>query len=195
MKNNGDTKMTKVTKLANAIVISAAIFLGTSPTWAAGTHGGGHGGAATIGKPGNRMEVSRTIEIKMFDNYYEPEALSVKEGETLRFVVKNSGELVHEFNIGTAAMHTAHQKEMAMMVAHGILEADKINHAKMGMGHGQAMQHEDPNSILLEPGKTGEVIWTFSKASEIEFACNVPGHYGAGMVGRIGFNKLPGSGS
>jgi uncharacterized cupredoxin-like copper-binding protein len=55
----------------------------------------------------------------------------------------------------------------------------------MDMGGGKTMMHNDPNSILLEPGKTGELIWKFSNPSKIEFACNVPGHYEAGMVGKF----------
>ncbi len=123
----------------------------------------------------------------MGDNFYEPESIAVKEGETVRFVVKNAGEFVHEFNIATAEMHKAHGPEMMMMVEHGVLEADKINREaakkmQASMGHGL---HDAPNSVLLEPGKTGEVIWTFPKKTELEFACNVPGHYESGMVGKI----------
>ena len=108
----------------------------------------------------------------MGDNFYEPENVTVKEGETVRFVVKNAGEFVHEFNIATAEMHKAHAPEMMMMMKHGVLEADKINRdaaKKMqeSMGHGM---HDDPNSVLLEPGKTGEVIWTFPEHAELEFA-------------------------
>ena len=78
-------------------------------------------------------------------------------------------------------------KEMMMMVDHGVLEADKINHAKMkmDMGGGKTMEHDDPNSVLLEPGKSGEIVWKFSKAGTFEIACNVPGHYDAGMVGEL----------
>lgn len=129
----------------------------------------------------------------MFDNYYEPETISVNEGETVRFIVKNAGEMVHEFSIGTAAMHAAHEKEMTMMVEHGALEPDRINREKMkmDMGGGKVMEHIDPNSILLEPGKSGAVVWKFAKTSAIEFACNVPGHYDAGMMGKIHFKKKP----
>ena len=75
------------------------------------------------------------------------------------------------------------------MMEHGVLEADKINHdlMKMDMGGGKTMEHNDPNSLLLEPGKSGEVTWTFAKAGKIEFACNVPGHYDAGMMGPVLF--------
>jgi uncharacterized cupredoxin-like copper-binding protein len=113
----------------------------------------------------------------------------VEAGETVRFVVTNAGDLVHEFIIGTAAMHAEHQDEMQMMVEHGVLKADHIDrqaaqHMQATMGHGM---HDEPNSLLLEPGKTAEIAWSFpSDASvDLEFACNVPGHYDAGMQGEI----------
>ena len=148
-------------------------------------HGGGHGNSA--GEPGKASEASRTIKIDMIENRYSIEAITVKAGETVRFVINNKGQLVHEFNIGTPAMHKGHQKEMMMMVEHGVLEADKINHdkMKMDMGNGKTMEHNDPNSALLEPGKSQEIVWKFSKAGTFEFACNVPGHYDAGMVGEV----------
>lgn len=153
-------------------------------------HGGEHAAKMSIGEPGAADEVSRTIVITMQDNLFDPESILVSEGETIRFVIKNEGEFVHEFNIGTAAMHAGHQKEMMMMMEHGVLEADKINHhmMKMDMGNGKTMEHNDPNSVLLEPSKTAEVIWKFSKIAELEFACNVPGHYDSGMMGAVRFN-------
>ena len=152
-------------------------------------HGKGHGMSAAIGAPGKAADVTRTVEVTMRDNYYEPENISIAKGETVRFVIKNEGELVHEFNIGTAAMHAEHQKEMMTMVEHGALHVDRIDHArmKMDMGGGKTMEHDDPNAVLLEPGKSGEVIWHFTKDAELEFACNVPGHYDAGMMGHIRF--------
>ncbi|MBT8005116.1 MAG: cupredoxin family protein [Rhodospirillales bacterium] len=179
----------KFIKAVALSTLSATFILGASQSWAAGAHGGGHGSKSSIGNPEKAAAATRTIKINMLDNYYEPKEFTVKEGETIRFIVKNAGELVHEFNIGTAVMHSAHQKEMEMMVDHGALEADKINpkKMKMDMGSGKVMKHSDPNSVLLEPGKSGEVIWKFSKASKLEFACNVPGHYEAGMMGPIRF--------
>ena len=149
--------------------------------------GHGHGGGANIGTPGKAANVTRTVTISMTDNRYSPENIEVKKGETIRFVVKNKGEFVHEFNIGTAKMHKAHRKEMMMMVEHGVLEPDKINHArmKMDMGGGKTMEHNDPNSSLLEPTKSSEIIWNFNTNAKLEFACNIPGHYESGMVGRI----------
>ena len=145
--------------------------------------GEGHGPSGA----GKASKVSRTIKVTMHDNYYEPASIKVKEGETVKFVITNKGELVHEFNLGTPDSHMAHGPEMQMMVDHGILEADRINwkmakKMQKEMGHGM---HKEANSALLEPGKSGTIIWQFPKHGTIEFACNVPGHYDAGMVGEI----------
>lgn len=158
-----------------------------APGHSTGHAHGGHSLESSVGQPGKSAEVTRTIEIAMYDNYYEPESITVEAGETVRFLVKNEGMLVHEFNIGTAAMHAAHQEEMQMMVEHGVINGDRIDREmmKMDMGGGKTMEHDDPNSVLLEPGHTGEIIWTFSSPTELEFACNVPGHYDAGMVGQV----------
>lgn len=183
------------------LVRGTAFALGTTmmvlgaTAMAADMRGGGHsddhhGGelAAMNGMPGNASDVTRTVEITMHDNYYTPENLSVHKGETVRFKVRNGGDLVHEFNIGDAATHRAHQSEMMEMMESGVLEPDRINHDKMGHGHGgAAMEHDDPNSVLLEPGQSGEIVWKFGEPTALEFACNVPGHYDAGMMGQFRF--------
>ena len=171
-----------------AALVPALVLATSSAAFAAGSHGGHHGDGA-IGKAGKEKNVSRTIDVTMMDNYYEPESISVKPGETIRFRVKNEGALVHEFNIGTADMHEAHQEEMQMMVEHGVLKGDHIDHEAMNMdmGDGHSMKHDDPNSVLLEPGESKEIVWMFNKPAELEFACNVPGHYQAGMYGDINF--------
>jgi uncharacterized cupredoxin-like copper-binding protein len=173
-------------------IFFAILLLPHAATYAAGMHSGGHGHgkehdghAHGFGKAGKATEIGRTIDIVMKDSFYEPKSIAIKAGETVRFQVVNKGELLHEFNIGTAAMHASHQKEMMTMAERGVLEADKINHHMMKMGG--AMAHDDPNSVLLEPGGSGEIVWTFSKAANLEFACNVPGHYDAGMMGHIHF--------
>ena len=129
----------------------------------------------------------------MGDNYFEPESLAVQAGETIRFVVKNEGEFLHEFNIGTAVMHAEHQDEMMTMMEHGMLTATGIDHEMMKMDHTQMGMsghvHDDPNSVLVEPGKTDELVWKFAAVADLEFACNVPGHYDAGMMGEIEFEE------
>ncbi len=137
-----------------------------------------------IGQPGDPASASRTVEIVLQDNYFEPESISVSQGETIRFVIANQGVALHEFNIGTPAMHVEHQAEMMVMVQHGMIAVDRINHDMMGMDGG-SMDHDDPNSVLLEPGQSTELTWTFSGSGDLEFACNIPGHYQVGMVGQV----------
>ena len=140
-----------------------------------------------IGEKGDPSKIDRTIEIEMYDNYYYPTQIEVKKGETIKFIVKNLGELVHEYNIGTKEMHIKHQPEMAKLVEHEILLADKIDHVKMKKmsKKDHSLGHSHANSVLLEPNKTGEIIWKFTKDISLEMACNMPGHYEAGMVGKI----------
>lgn len=173
----------------STILKSAAIAALVSSSFAltAAHAGEGHDETTNIGKPGVASAATQTVNVTMYDSYYEPEMINVKEGETVRFVIKNAGELVHEFNLGTAEQHEAHAPMMEMMVEHGILEADKINRdvaksMQESMGHGM---HDEPNSALLEPGESTEIVWTFPDHAEIEFACNVPGHYDGGMVGEV----------
>ncbi|WP_289079216.1 plastocyanin/azurin family copper-binding protein [uncultured Thalassospira sp.] len=181
-------KKSLIRHIAASTVLLGAFAGMQAAAFAGAGHSGGHGGAATdIGMPGQLSDVRRTIRIVMEDNFFDQEKIIVRAGETVRFMIENKGEFVHEFNIGTAAMHADHQKEMFMMMEHGALEADKINMAmmEMDMGNGMTMKHDDPNSVLLEPGQSAEVIWTFPKDTELEFACNVPGHYESGMMGKI----------
>ena len=143
-----------------------------------------------IGESGKLSEVNRTIEIKMYDNYYEPKEINIKKGETIKFIVYNYGELVHEFNIATKDMHIKHQPEMMKMVEHQILLADKIDKKKMKemAKKDHSMAHSHSNSVLLEPNQSAELIWKFSSDKNLEAACNVPGHYEVGMVANIKIN-------
>ena len=140
-----------------------------------------------IGEKGKLSEVNRTIEIKMYDNYYEPKEINIKKGETIKFIVFNYGELVHEFNIATKEMHIKHQPEMMKMVENQILLADKIDKKKMKemAKKDHSMGHSHSNSVLLEPNQSAELIWKFSTDINLEAACNVPGHYQSGMVANI----------
>ena len=141
-----------------------------------------------FGQPAAADKATRTVEVVLQDISFSPKALDVKAGETVRFVLVNKGQLLHEFNLGDAAMHAEHQKEMLKMQASGMLIATgmgKMDHSAMGHGDMAGMRHDDPNSVLVEPGKTAELTWTFTKATGLEFACNIPGHYQAGMVGTL----------
>ena len=137
-----------------------------------------------IGEKGKTSEIDRTIYIRMFDNYFLPDQIKIKKGETIKFVIENFGELVHEFNIGTKKMHINHETEMMKLIENEILLGDKIDYKKMKelAKTDHSMSHSHSNSVLLEPGKTGEIIWKFNVDTKIEAACNIPGHYESGMI-------------
>lgn len=161
--------------------LALAGLLLSSTAWASPT------GHYDFGEPAPASKATRTIEVTMTDIAFDAKALEVKAGETVRFVLVNKGHLLHEFNLGEAAMHAEHQQEMLKMQQSGMLtptgmQMPAMDHAAMGHG---AMKHDDPNSVLVAPGQTAELTWTFSKAGSLEFACNIPGHYQAGMVGQL----------
>ncbi len=156
-------------------------------------HSGGHAHKVSFGKPGDPKRANRTVTVIMKDYEYSIPALTVRNGETVRFVIRNEGEFLHEFNIGTPHMHEEHQEEMIVMFEHGMMTATEINHEMMKMDHSKMgmkpMKHDDPNAVLVEPGKSAELTWTFKKSGRIQFACNIPGHYQSGMVGEITFKR------
>lgn len=133
-----------------------------------------------FGEPAPASEATRTVEVILKDIAFEPAGLEVKAGETVRFVLVNQGKLPHEFNLGDAAMHAAHQKQMMAMTGMS-MNHEGMDHGAMMGGHG----HDGGNTVLVQPGQRAELTWTFRKSAPIEFACNVPGHYQAGMVGKL----------
>ena len=117
------------------------------------------------GRPGGASEVDRTVAIELSDAMdYTPSSLQVARGETVRFAVRNGGRLVHEFVLGTNAELLAHRESMT-------------SHPDM--------RHDEPGMLSLEPGGSGEVIWTFTEPGTFTYACLRPGHYEAGMRGEV----------
>lgn len=117
------------------------------------------------GVAGEAKAVSRTITLNMTDNMrFTPDKIDVKQGDTIRFVIKNSGKIMHEMVIGN--------------------KKDLDEHAAM-MVKFPGMEHEEPYMVHVGPGKTGDIIWTFNKPGSFDFACLIAGHYQAGMVGKI----------
>ncbi|MFJ7315111.1 plastocyanin/azurin family copper-binding protein [Pseudomonas sp. NPDC098747] len=171
--------------LRKSLALTACLLVLSAPVSAAPKH------SYDFGQPAAASKATRSIEVVMGDMSFDPKAIQVKAGETVRFVLVNKGQLLHEFNLGDAAMHAGHQQEMLQMQQNGMLMPTAIkemSHDMAGMDHaamGHGMKHDDPNSVLVEPGKTAELTWTFSKATSLEFACNIPGHYQAGMVGKL----------
>jgi uncharacterized cupredoxin-like copper-binding protein len=177
-------KRIRMTRMPLAAIAFAAALIAVDAGVLAGS---GHGTGPSIGEPASTSQASRTVEVLVRDNIYEPAMLKVKKGETIHFVIENEGELLHEFNIGTPSMHVEHQEEMMQMAEQGILTATGVDRRMMTMSGASSMKHDDSNAVLIEPGATEDLTWRFSRDAELEFACNLPGHYEAGMIGHIEF--------
>ncbi len=128
-----------------------------------------HAVATRFGQPADGKQAGRTVEVSVGDTSFTPAHLEVKQGEVVRFVVKNVSSIDHEFALGDRASQTAHRKEMA---------------AAMLAGH-PAHQHPGSGVLVLAAGASGELAWLFSKAGDFEYDCNIPGHYESGMAGTI----------
>ncbi|MBC7832258.1 MAG: cupredoxin family protein [Hyphomicrobium sp.] len=117
------------------------------------------------GIAGDAKAARRTVEVKMTDNMrFTPDRLEVRQGETVRFVIRNDGKLLHEYVLGT--------------------KKDLDEHAAL-MVKFPSMEHDEPYMAHVAPGKTGRIVWTFNRAGDFDFACLIAGHYQAGMVGKI----------
>lgn len=148
----------------SSLLILTAMVLATSTAFAAGKHTGGHNDS-TPGEPGIAANVTRTILIDAGDDMrFTPADVTVRKGETIRFVIRNTGKVPHEFSLGTQQALEAHYEVMKRF---------------------PGMEHEEPNKISLRPGQRGEVIWRFTKAGVVHFACLHVGHYEAGMTGQV----------
>lgn len=146
--------------------------------WAAHAHGDGHAdGKATAkaqsmppeqkpwGIAGNPKKVVRTIKMDMVDEMrFNPSSLQVKRGDTIRFELHNSGKTLHEMVIGTM---------------------DELNAHAALMKKFPDMEHDEPYMAHVPPGKTGEIVWTFNRPGQFNFACLVAGHFEAGMIGTV----------
>ena len=154
--------------LLHAILFSAGTAL---------AHGDKHGEKATapapsltteeqaFGRPGDPKKVAREVLVTMGDDMrFRPGQLTVRQGETVRFRVKNNGKVMHELVLGTMK--------------------DLKDHAEMMKKH-PGMEHDEPYMVHVAPGKTGTIVWQFTKAGEFHYGCLVAGHFEAGMVGKL----------
>jgi uncharacterized cupredoxin-like copper-binding protein len=128
----------------------------------------GHGPGFAAGEPGDPKKAGRIVEIVMSEGpgtmSYSPDRIEVRKSEQIKFVLKNAGELRHEFLIDSVENNAKHKAEMEKS---------------------PDMEHEEPNGRHVEPRQTAEILWRFTKAGAFEFACLIPGHYEAGMKGVI----------
>lgn len=156
------------------VLVASALSLGMlSLNAAAGGNDGHHGAAmeqhedspSAIGKPGDVAKVTRTVTVEMNDAMrFKPATIKVSKGDTIKFVVRNVGKLKHEMVIGSIKELQEHAAMMKQM---------------------PEMEHADANRVTVDPGKSADMIWQFTKAGTFEFACLQPGHWEAGMKGKL----------
>ncbi|XVJ69799.1 MAG: cupredoxin family protein [Rhizobacter sp.] len=154
-------------------LLAAVLLAPTTFSGLALAHGENHGASSGAvkkeqkdwGVAGDAAAVKRTLVVTMTDNMrFTPDTLQVKQGETVKIVVPNRGKMLHEFVLGT-------KKELD-------------DHAALMLKFPN-MEHDEPYMAHVPAGKTGEIIWTFNRAGEFDFACLIAGHYQAGMVGKV----------
>jgi uncharacterized cupredoxin-like copper-binding protein len=165
MKTTKTHKPLNFARLASAMLLATTACLSYAGGNAAHGHQHSHAHNSAIGAPGKAAKVNRTVQVDMSDAMrFTPSSLDVKKGETIRFVVKNSGQIKHEFVLGTESELKEHYELMKKF---------------------PEMEHDDPNMVSVDPGKTGELIWQFTQSGNVDFACLHPGHYDAGMKGTV----------
>jgi uncharacterized cupredoxin-like copper-binding protein len=154
-------------------IAAAALMLGAVAVQAHGNES--HGAArkydaakvqdTAFGREGDPAQATRTLRVDMTDAMrFTPAHITVKRGETVKLVATNKGQVLHELVLGTA---------------------DELRkHAEM-MKKFPGMEHDEPHMAHVKPGKSGEIVWQFTKAGEFQFACLIPGHFEAGMVGKV----------
>jgi uncharacterized cupredoxin-like copper-binding protein len=149
-----------------AFAVSLAL-IGNAAFAGPGTPGHGHAGFSA-GAPGDPKKPARVVQVTMRESdgkmLFVPDRIEVKRGEQIKFVLRNNGELDHEFVLATTEENLKHAEEMK-------------KHPEM--------EHDDPNAKRLQPKKASEIVWRFTKPGTFEYGCLIPGHREAGMIGTV----------
>ena len=155
-------------------LLALSLSLVTSAAWAAPGHGGGDSGLTDA-------DVDRTITLDAGDMWFDPETLEMAAGEIVKFEITNTGNLEHEFVIGSKEAQEEHRQMMLNMANGGGHDMSNMSH-----GGGHDMASMDMAGVTIAPGETGTLLWSVpDNVNELEYACNIPGHYESGMYGNF----------
>jgi uncharacterized cupredoxin-like copper-binding protein len=152
------------------LIVAVATLIVATAAQAHGPQAHGHGSnlemvETEFGRTGDPKKITRTVDIEMLDTMrFKPDSITVRQGDTLRLRVRNAGKVMHELVIGT-------DKELQ-------------EHAELMKKHPN-MEHDEPYMAHVDPGKRNEIVWQFTRPGDFKFACLIPGHFEAGMVGTI----------
>jgi uncharacterized cupredoxin-like copper-binding protein len=157
-------------KLASAILLAGIGMAAPSALAHGDAHKKDRSAAMSIdehefGKEGDAKKVTRTMNVYMHDSMrFSPDTITVKQGETIKFIVHNKGKILHEMVVGTMDALKAHSDLMKKM---------------------PGMEHDEPYMVHVQPGEKAEMVWQFTKFGDFNFGCLVPGHFESGMIGSI----------
>ncbi|WP_417422503.1 cupredoxin domain-containing protein [Halomonas sp.] len=166
--------MRKITFTTSLFALSLSLL--TSFAWAAPGQGSGDNGLT-------EADVDRTISLEAGDMWFDPEALEMAAGEVVKFEVTNTGNLEHEFVIGSKEAQEEHRQMLLNMANGGGHDMSNMSH-----GDGHDMASMNMAGITIAPGETGTLLWSVpDNVNELEYACNIPGHYESGMYGNFTF--------
>lgn len=157
-------------RLSTLMGAAAALALSTGLALAGPGEPGHSHKSFAAGEPGDpKKPAAKTIEVTMKETddakmLFEPNQVEIKRGEQVKFVLRNHGQVDHEFMLDSIQNNAKH---------------------KIAMEKNPDMEHDDPNGKRLAPNDANEIVWRFTKAGTFEFACLIPGHYESGMHGTV----------
>ena len=171
--------------LLTTSLFALSLSLITGAALAAPGHGGG-------GNNLTEADVDRTISLEAGDMWFDPEELELAAGEVVKFEITNTGNLEHEFVIGSKEAQEEHRQMMLNMANGGGHDMSNMAHGEghdmsnMSNGDGHDMASMDMAGVTIAPGETGTLLWSVpDNVNELEYACNIPGHYESGMYGNF----------
>ena len=155
-------------------LFALSLSLITSAAWASPGQGSGDNGLT-------EADVDRTISLEAGDMWFDPEELELAAGEVVKFEITNTGNLEHEFVIGSKEAQEEHRQMMLNMANGGGHDMSNMAH-----GEGHDMSNMSMAGVTIAPGETGTLLWSVpDNVNELEYACNIPGHYESGMYGNF----------
>ena len=134
---------------------------------------------AACGEPVGTADSPRRVEVDASDFAFGPDSIDITAGETVEFVITNSGAVAHEFEVTNQT------------------EIDEHLEAGHDEGHDEEMTDEEMAAmddmaaleVEVEPGETESLTVTFDETDHMaRFVCLIEGHYEAGMQGDFSFS-------
>ena len=108
----------------------------------------------------------RTITITIHHSQFDPGGIAARTGETVRFVIRNTDPIDHEFILGDQGVQIRHE-------------------------NGTEPYHPPrPGEVTIGAGQVAETTFTFGDPNvPVTYACHLPGHLAFGMQGAVRISR------